>query len=273
MRIIPVIDVKGGLAVHARGGDRAHYAPIRSILHEGHDPVDLARAYRDRLGLDSVYLADLDAIAGGVPNVDVYRRIAELPMTLWIDAGVRDGVDGVRLLEAGASVVIAGLETLRGPEALGSLVERLGRLSSVSSVADRVPLVVLDQCGPGHWASTTSGTRHSRPVTNRVAFSLDLRNGQPLGSWGIDDPREIAAIAVGLGVTRLIVLDLARVGMGVGVGTLSLISALRADHPNIEIVAGGGVAGPDDLRRLVDAGATAALVGSALHDGRIGRMK
>lgn len=234
MRIIPVIDVKGGLAVHARGGDRAHYAPIRSILHEGDDPVDLARAYRDRLGLDSVYLADLDAIAGGVPNVDVYRRIAELPMTLWVDAGVRDGIDGVRLLEAGASVVIAGLETLRGPEALGSLVEHLG--------------------------------------PNRVAFSLDLRGGQPLGSWGIGDPREIAAIAAGFGVTRLIVLDLAQVGMGEGVGTLSLISALRAEHPNIEIVAGGGVAGPDDLRRLEDAGATAALVGSALHDGRIGRM-
>ena len=67
----------------------------------------------------------------------------------------------------------------------------------------------------------------------------------------------------------MIVLDLARVGLGEGVGTLPLISALRADHPAIDIVAGGGIASPDDMNRLEEAGATAALVGSALHDGRI----
>ena len=64
MRIIPVLDLQGGQAVHAIAGDRAHYRPIQSVLHEGPDPIGLARAYRDSLGLRDLYLADLDAIAG-----------------------------------------------------------------------------------------------------------------------------------------------------------------------------------------------------------------
>src|SRR5947209_13264350 len=45
MRIIPVLDVQDGLAVAARAGDRAHYHPVRSILHEGSEPIGIARAY------------------------------------------------------------------------------------------------------------------------------------------------------------------------------------------------------------------------------------
>ena len=33
MRIFPVLDLKGGQAVHALGGDRDHYRPVRSVLH------------------------------------------------------------------------------------------------------------------------------------------------------------------------------------------------------------------------------------------------
>ena len=49
-RVIPVLDVKDGLAVHAVGGQRSHYRPVRSLLHPSADPLDLARAYRDILG-------------------------------------------------------------------------------------------------------------------------------------------------------------------------------------------------------------------------------
>jgi phosphoribosylformimino-5-aminoimidazole carboxamide ribotide isomerase len=72
-----------------------------------------------------------------------------------------------------------------------------------------------------------------------------------------------------LGVRRMIVLDLARVGVGEGVGTEDLCRQMRAADQNLEIIAGGGVRGRDDLKRLADAGCDAALVASALHDGRI----
>jgi phosphoribosylformimino-5-aminoimidazole carboxamide ribotide isomerase len=39
----------------------------------------------------------------------------------------------------------------------------------------------------------------------------------------------------------------------------------------VEIITGGGVATRNDLAILAQAGVDAALVASALHDGRIGR--
>ena len=75
-RVIPVLDVKNGQAVHAVGGIRSHYRPLQSLLHPSCEPLELARAYRDLLGLRELYLADLDAISGNDP---ICRSIADSP--------------------------------------------------------------------------------------------------------------------------------------------------------------------------------------------------
>src|SRR5262249_58597615 len=56
-RVIPVLDVKDRIAVHAIGGIRSHYRPLLSKLHPSSDPIAIARAYRDVLGLHDLYLA------------------------------------------------------------------------------------------------------------------------------------------------------------------------------------------------------------------------
>ena len=71
-----------------------------------------------------------------------------------------------------------------------------------------------------------------------------------------------------LGITRLIVLDLARVGGGFGAGTEGLCRDIASTYPHVEVFAGGGIAGPEDLQRLEACGVRGALVASALHDGR-----
>ena len=64
MRVVPVLDLKGGVAVHAIRGERHAYAPVQSVLSPSSEPVALARAFQERLGCDACYVADLDAIAG-----------------------------------------------------------------------------------------------------------------------------------------------------------------------------------------------------------------
>jgi len=239
MRVIPVLDLKDGVAVRAVAGDRAHYAPAAGVLHGGPDPIGLARAYRDTLGLDALYLADLDAIAGAPPALPLYGALAGLGLDLWVDPGVREGAAVGPPLAAGAAGLVLGLETLRGPEPL----------------ADALALA-----GP-----------------NRLAFGLDLRAGRPLlasgTTWPTADSRELAGLAIVAGMRRVLILDLARVGIGGGVGSLGLAAALAAEHPDVEVWVGGGVAGPADLARLAGAGVSAVLVGSALLDGRIGRAE
>src|SRR5918994_25530 len=66
VRVVPVIDLKDGTAVHAVRGERERYRPVRSALTgDDGDASALARAFRSELGLDELYVADLDAIGGG----------------------------------------------------------------------------------------------------------------------------------------------------------------------------------------------------------------
>src|SRR5437016_8035284 len=120
MRVIPVLDLKAGQAVRAVGGDRAHYRPVHSVLHDAPDPIGLARAYRDRLGLADLYLADLDAIAGSPPASALFRALADLGLHLWVDAGVRGPSCLPPLIDAGVGTVVAGLETVHDPESLAA---------------------------------------------------------------------------------------------------------------------------------------------------------
>ena len=108
----------------------------------------------------------------------------------------------------------------------------------------------------------------------RVAFSLDMRDGEPFGNmsaWRPGAADHIAAEAVEAGVRRMILLDLARVGTGGGTGTEELLTRLSRTYPAVAWIVGGGVREAADLRRLKQAGASAVLVASALHDGRLRR--
>ncbi|MEX0712308.1 MAG: HisA/HisF-related TIM barrel protein [Pirellulales bacterium] len=239
MRVIPVIDLMGGLVVRGVGGERHLYRPIQTILAERPSPAEIGRAFAGDLHLHEAYVADLDAIAGAEPAWQTFGELAECGLELWVDAGIGTAEQARRLSDFSAAGhelagVIAGLETIEGPRALEQ---------------------VLEVAGPG-----------------RVVFSLDLKAGAPLArwpAWQASDARQIADEVIDCGVRRLIVLDLAGVGMDAGVAALALCRELRQRHQQLELISGGGVRGPQDLRALAEAGCDAALVASALHDGRL----
>ena len=120
MRVIPVIDLKGGVAVHAVRGDRERYRPLQSRIAKGSDPVNVMRAVRERLGLDELYVADLDAIAGGPGRPDVVAALAREARVM-VDAGAAAAAAVARLLEMGVARVVIGTESLPGAEAFRQL--------------------------------------------------------------------------------------------------------------------------------------------------------
>ncbi len=111
--LIPVIDLKGGVVVHARAGERAQYRPIETPLGAAHDPVGIARELLAITGSPALYVADLDAILGTGNHFDMCRELADaLPGTdLWIDAGFGDVTDCAFWLPLGANLVV-GSESL-----------------------------------------------------------------------------------------------------------------------------------------------------------------
>lgn len=234
MLLIPVLDLKNGDVVRGVGGNREQYRPIVSGLTPRTSPRDVALALFEAFRPPCVYIADLDAIAGSRPSFELFADLESSGLRLWVDAGVRSADDAAALAGAGVAGVVLGSETLVGPEVLGRVVRELG--------------------------------------PERVIVSLDLRAGSLLGSavrWRLPDAPALARAAVETGVRRLIVLDLAYVGGGKGTGTEALCARLTSAHPGVEIYAGGGIRGMDDVDRLQACGVKGVLVASALHDGRI----
>ncbi|WP_246722983.1 MULTISPECIES: HisA/HisF-related TIM barrel protein [Aureimonas] len=89
MRIVPVLDLMGGVVVHGRGGRREAYAPIRTPLGCADDAPDLAAGLVRAAGADTLYVADLDAIMGGALQRDLLARIGmRVPgVDIWVDGG------------------------------------------------------------------------------------------------------------------------------------------------------------------------------------------
>ena len=259
MRVIGVLDLLAGRAVHARAGRRDRYERVQTVAGmaiEPGDAVALARMYLRPLGLTELYVADLDAIlarlrvrldasaglaenprvSGGAkagPRQDaLVASVAELGAPLWLDAGAASIDDAHHALELAAAVVVIGLETLPSYDALAEICASVGG--------------------------------------DRVAFSLDLRDGEPIvPSGAAHEPAHfVAERAAHAGVGAVIVIDLARVGTGTGLD-LALISRVREAVPGLTLLAGGGVRGPEDLAALADAGCDGALVATSLHDGRL----
>jgi phosphoribosylformimino-5-aminoimidazole carboxamide ribotide isomerase len=196
-----VIDLLGGRAVHARGGRREGYRPVQSsLLAEGEwgDAPALARAYR-RLGVDEIYVADLDAIAGRPMEIGALGPIGPD----WVDAGVRDVAGAASLLAAGTRRVVVALETVGS----WTVVEQIVALGGAACTAFSLDL------------------RGGVPVGLLGARS--------------PDPVALAARAAASGVSAVIVLDLARVGAGTGVDTAFLTAIRAAVPGVELIVGGG----------------------------------
>jgi phosphoribosylformimino-5-aminoimidazole carboxamide ribotide isomerase len=87
--IIPVLDLKGGLVVRARAGERRSYVPIVTPLSASADPIAVTAGLLGAWPARRIYIADLDAIQGVGGHGALVARIAErFPhLELWVDAG------------------------------------------------------------------------------------------------------------------------------------------------------------------------------------------
>ena len=232
LKIIPVLDILNGVAVHAVRGKRQNYKPLKSVICASADPIEVAMAFQ-QLGFAELYLADLDAISRNQPDMEIVNQIWKATgLRLMVDAGVTDLERAKDLLATPVSKVVIGTETLRSPSFVGEAVRFLG--------------------------------------SNRIVVSLDLKNGRSLGEFDFDkfpEPLDLLREFQKMGVKQVIVLDLARVGSGEGVD----ISFLKkvCEEFDLEVFVGGGVRSLNDILELNSLGISGVLLATALHTGGI----
>jgi phosphoribosylformimino-5-aminoimidazole carboxamide ribotide isomerase len=233
MDVIPVLDLRDGVVVHAVGGRRREYRPVQSALTSNPSPVALVGALRERFGFSTIYLADLDGLTTGRPHFKVLAELLRQPFRFLVDAGCRTMDDAVAIAELGADRVVIASESLRSPAELERAIQRLS--------------------------------------AERIVFSMDLGGSRPVVAaplWKNLTVEEVVNSAAIAGVANFILLDIADVGEGRGISTLPLLESLRARHPKRWFAVGGGVRDQADLDAARLASADAVLLASALHDGR-----
>ena len=236
-RLIGVVDLQDGVAVHAVQGRRHEYHPVAGFEYPSGEFVEidgnpkiLAQCYA-RVGLRSLYVADLSALRGDERQTSVIEQLTA--SQVWADpplidlglTGEEDDATLTRLVNGfggkNARLVIA-TESASSTE----IVHRLRRLR------EDLPLVV----------------------------SFDYRNGQ----WISESTREEDWLAAcdHVSIDAAIVLDLASVGTDSIEAAESLCRRIGPYLRATPLITGGGVKDDDDAKRLMDCGVDQLLVAS-----------
>ncbi len=280
MQVIPVIDIRGGVAVAAVRGDRARYRPLETPLApSAADPVAIALGLRTLYPFRTLYVADLDGIEGRGADLAMQARLADMwpGLECWID----DGGAGFEKTDVGIPPLLTSPTSSRRL-ASGEMGEEHRREPLVEQVPSplwgglgwgesRQPPLIKSQLpytmikshvlGSESLASLADYDRarqHAGPV---APLSLDFRGDRFIG------PAELLEDAT-LWPGRVIVMTLARVGSGEG-PDLARLGEIIARAGSREVYAAGGVRNAEDLRALRGIGAAGALIASALHQGTI----
>ena len=199
----------------------------------GEDPVAMARGFA-AAGAKRLHIVDLDgAKAGGPVQAElVGRMVAATGLPCQLGGGVRSRETAAAYLAAGVSRVIIGSLAVEEPDAFIALVEEF----------------------PG-----------------RIVLGLDARDGRVAVRGWLETSGalavEIAQRHARLPLAAIVYTDIATDGMLSGPNLPALREMIAATP--LPVIASGGVAGADDIRRVAEIGAAGCIVGKALYAGAV----
>jgi phosphoribosylformimino-5-aminoimidazole carboxamide ribotide isomerase len=197
----------------------------------GEDPIAMVRRFT-AAGARRLHVVDLDGAKEGVPaQADlVGRMVAAAGVPCQLGGGIRNLETARRYLDAGVARVIVGSVAIEDPDLLRQIAAEF----------------------PG-----------------RVILGLDARGGR-VAVRGWIDTSPLTAVEVArrhsdLPLAAIVYTDIATDGMLSGPNLAALEEMIAATpHP---VIASGGVATAEDIRRVAAIGAAGCIVGRALYDG------
>lgn len=222
-------------AIDIRGGRcvRLYQGDYARETVFSNDPVAVARRWAAE-GALRLHLVDLDGARQGRPvNQRVIADIIrDVSVPVQVGGGVRDMAAIEELLAAGADRAILGTAAVREPDLVREACARYGE-HIVVSVDAREGLAATEA-----WRETS-----------------EMR------------AEDLMRAMVELGVQRFVYTDITRDGTMTEPDFAAYRSAVKAVEA--AIIASGGVASLEHLRRLASIGVEGAIVGRALYDGRV----
>jgi phosphoribosylformimino-5-aminoimidazole carboxamide ribotide isomerase len=138
--LIPVIDLMGGVVVHAQAGQRDAYRPIaRSAVAASADPTAVIEGLLELFPFRTLYIADLDAIRKRGDHKALIRTLKDrFPgLCLWVDAGFAGECACRRFLGAGLGDLVLGSESQADLRLLEALRDEPGLVLSLDFMGER----------------------------------------------------------------------------------------------------------------------------------------
>lgn len=232
---IPAMDLREGRVVRLLQGDYDKQTTFDV------DPLELAQQWEAQ-GARWVHVVDLDAArTGGYGLQPLLRRLrANTGLQIQTGGGVRNDECVSELLHLGVARVVVGTLAVREPERVAGWLARYG--------AERITLALdARQDADGAWRLPISGWTHGSGAVLSELLATHYAN---------------------VGLRHLLCTDIARDGMLSGFN-LDLYRDIARDWPHLQLQASGGVRDAGDVAGARDAGASAAILGRALLEGRL----
>jgi phosphoribosylformimino-5-aminoimidazole carboxamide ribotide isomerase len=129
--IIPVIDIKKGIAVSGKSGNRDEYRPLETVFNNSPDPLEISKSLKKKRASE-IYIADLDGIEGRGSNLDLVGEINQF-LPVMLDCGASDMDTVFEALQVADKVIVA-TETLRKLEDLDEIFCRVNPERVIISV-------------------------------------------------------------------------------------------------------------------------------------------
>ncbi|WP_019961660.1 1-(5-phosphoribosyl)-5-[(5-phosphoribosylamino)methylideneamino] imidazole-4-carboxamide isomerase [Woodsholea maritima] len=231
MILYPAIDVLDGRVVRLKQGD------FNAVTDYGDDPVRVAEGYL-AAGASWLHMVDLSGARDGARRQhDLVKAVSDVGIKVQTGGGVRSEADVEAILEAGASRAV-----------IGSLA-----VTDVQTVIG--------------WLARFGGDQLA------LAFDVRIMDGAPYPTthgWAEADDRPLGELLSDYrraGLRHALVTDVGRDGLLEG-PNLDLYRDLVVARPDVAWQASGGVASLNDLRALKSLGASGAIIGKALFEGR-----
>ncbi len=199
-------------------------------------PEEMAKRWYE-LGAERIHVVDLDGAFSGKPiNFDIIEKIVKsVPAEIEVGGGIRDIETIERYISIGVKYVILGTIAIESPDMLIEATQRYPK---------------------------------------KIILGIDAKDGQvAVEGWVKGSkltPTEIAKRFEGYDIASIIYTDIKRDGMKTGPN----IEAAKklASSVNIPIIASGGVATIEDIKKIIDLssyGIEGVIIGRALYDGDI----
>ncbi|MBM6964826.1 1-(5-phosphoribosyl)-5-[(5-phosphoribosylamino)methylideneamino]imidazole-4-carboxamide isomerase [Phocaeicola plebeius] len=229
IELIPAIDVIDGKCVRLSQGDYQS----KKVYNE--NPVEVAKMFEAH-GIHRLHVVDLDGAASKhVANYKVLEALAgHTSLVIDFGGGIKSDEDLHIAFESGAQMVTLGSIAVKEPDTFNRWMEVYG--------------------------------------SERIILGADAKDGKiAVNGWLECSRLELMPFLndyIKKGVAKVLCTDISRDGMLNG-PSLELYKQIMEAHPDLHLIASGGISGMKDIEALNEAGIPAVVFGKAFYEGRI----